>query len=101
MPQKHTLLLETEILAKLAALPEWTVADGKLHRKYQFADFVTAVAFMTQVAFDAERLGHHPNWSNVYNRVEVQLWTHDAGGLTGLDILLAEAMESRATSLGG
>ncbi|MCA9654062.1 MAG: 4a-hydroxytetrahydrobiopterin dehydratase [Myxococcales bacterium] len=92
----RALLSEAELTAGLADLPGWTVADGKLHRAYRFDDFVTAFGFMAQVAIEAERLDHHPNWSNVYDRVEVTLWTHDAGGLTELDLRLARAMERRA-----
>jgi 4a-hydroxytetrahydrobiopterin dehydratase len=56
----------------------WIEANNQLKRSFQFADFVEAFAFMTQVAFAAEKLGHHPNWSNVYNQVEIILFTHDA-----------------------
>lgn len=97
----RALLSEPELQSGLADLPGWTVADGKLHREYRFDDFVTAFGFMAQVAIEAERLNHHPNWSNVYNRVDVTLWTHDAGGLTELDLKLATAMERRAGGVGG
>lgn len=98
MAPTYTKLSETEVSDKLSALPGWTVDDGKLHRSYRFTDFPTAIAFMVQVAFEAERLEHHPNWSNVYNRVEVTLWTHDVGGLTDRDLSLATAMEQHATA---
>lgn len=93
----YTPLSESEVRAQLAELPGWSIADGKLRRSYRFDDFVSAMAFMVQAAFEAERLCHHPNWSNVYNKVEVTLWTHDAGGLTKHDVALARAMEARAT----
>ncbi len=92
-------VMATEILSEqaradaLAALPGWDVVDGKLHRKFEFADFPRAFAFMTQVAFAAEAKNHHPEWSNVYNRVEVWLTTHDAGGITEKDVELARVME--------
>jgi len=101
MALSRSLLSESDLQAKLSALPKWSVVEGKLHREYRFTDFVTAFAFMTQAAIEAEKLDHHPNWSNVYSRVEVTLWTHDAGGLTALDLALAEAMERRAGPLVG
>ena len=72
-------------------LPGWELADGKLRREFVFQDFVTAFGFMSQVALVAEKMDHHPEWSNVYNRVVVELQTHDAGGLTDLDFELAAA----------
>jgi 4a-hydroxytetrahydrobiopterin dehydratase len=78
--------------ARLANLPGWTLANNKLHREFEFANFVKAFGFMTQIAIIAEKMDHHPEWSNVYNRVEVFLTTHDAGGLTTLDFELAEQM---------
>jgi len=59
----------------------WTEENNQLKRKFQFADFVEAFVFMTQVAFAAEKQGHHPNWSNVYNQVEITLFTHDANNI--------------------
>lgn len=101
MALSRSLLSESDLQAKLSALPKWSVVEGKLHREYRFTDFVEAFAFMTQAAIEAEKLDHHPNWSNVYNRVEVTLWTHDAGGLSAYDVALAEAMERRAGPLVG
>lgn len=73
----------------------WIKKDDKLNRTYQFKDFVEAFSFMTEVAFHAEKHNHHPNWSNVYNTVSIQLNTHDAGGIvTDKDYALAEAIES-------
>ncbi len=89
-------LTDQEVAERLAALPGWTLEGGKLHRSYAFADFVEAFRFMTEVAGEAEALGHHPEWSNVYNRVVVDLTTHDARGITGLDFELAARMERRA-----
>ncbi len=98
MTATYHKLSDEELERGLADLPGWTAADGKLHRNYRFSDFGAAMAFMVQVAFEAERLEHHPNWSNVYNRVDVTLWTHDVGGLTDRDLALATAMEQRAAS---
>ncbi len=75
-------------------LSGWTVLNGKLHREYRFADFVHAFAFMTSVALVAESMGHHPEWHNVYNRVTVDLTTHDAGGLSVKDLELAAKMDA-------
>ena len=85
-------LSEAELAQALTTLPEWRVVDGKLHREFRFADFTEAFGFMARVALVAERMNHHPEWSNVYDRVVVDLTTHDAGGLTRLDIELARAM---------
>ena len=89
-------LSEAEVAQKLAQLPGWKLVDGKLQRTFQFEDFATAIGFLTAVAIHADRLDHHPNWTNVYNRVEVTLWTHDVGGLTGLDFALAAKMNAIA-----
>jgi 4a-hydroxytetrahydrobiopterin dehydratase len=97
MAPHYSSLSDAELAAALAALPGWTVQDGKLHRSFRFADFPAAIAFMVRVAFVAERLDHHPNWSNVYDRVEVTLWTHDVRGLTDRDVALATAMQAQAT----
>ncbi len=78
----------------LASLDGWSLEGGKLHREFQFRDFVTAFGFMTSVALVAESMNHHPEWFNVYNKVEVTLATHDAGGLTELDIELARFMDN-------
>lgn len=89
--------LETEeIDDALAKLPGWAVRDGKLHKEFRFADFVEAFGFMTRVALAAEKMNHHPDWSNGYNRVVVDLVTHDAGGLTQNDVKLATRMEKLA-----
>lgn len=73
----------------MAGLDGWELVDGKLHRTFQFRDFSEAFAFMTRVAMDAHMLDHHPEWSNVYNEVTIDLITHFTGGITGLDIDLA------------
>lgn len=83
----------SEIEERLRRVPRWTVAQGKLRREFRFADFSAAFAFMTRVALLAEKADHHPEWSNVYGRVVVDLATHDAGGITVLDFELAEAID--------
>ena len=80
-----------------AELPQWQFgADrgGSIRRDFVFADFVQAFAFMTRIALVAEKHDHHPEWSNVYNRVSITLTTHDAGGLTAKDIALARAADA-------
>jgi 4a-hydroxytetrahydrobiopterin dehydratase len=80
-----------QALPLLGALPQWQYdeARGAITREFRFADFAQAFAFMTQIALAAEQRNHHPEWSNVYNRVRITLTTHDAGGLTQRDIDLA------------
>ncbi|MBU3076318.1 4a-hydroxytetrahydrobiopterin dehydratase [Sphingomonas quercus] len=82
----------------LADLPGWSHEPGRdgIRKSFSFGDFVTAFAFMTRVALLAEKADHHPEWSNVYNRVDILLTTHDAGGLTMRDINLATAIEAAA-----
>ena len=87
---------EQEIQEALAELGSWTIESGKLHRQYRFHDFVQAFGFMTQAALLAERSAHHPEWFNIYNRVVVDLTTHEAQGLTQKDLDLARAMEEIA-----
>lgn len=86
-------LIDAEIALVLAALPGWNRDGDYLCRAYKFADFTHAFAFMTRVALLAERADHHPEWSNVYNTVEIRLTTHDAGGLTQRDVDLARAID--------
>ena len=73
--------------------------SGKLHREYRFADFIYAFGFMATAAIAVEAMGHHPEWSNVWNRVTVDLTTHDAGGVTAADVALAEKLEAIARKL--
>ena len=90
-----TPLSDTEIAAALAGLPGWAKAGGRsaIVKKFQFADFSEAWGFMSRVALLAESQNHHPEWFNVWNRVEIILSTHDAGGLSARDVKLAEAIE--------
>lgn len=76
--------------------PDWEIVDGRLHRRFQFVDFVEAFAFMSAVALVAEKLDHHPNWSNVYNEVDIDLWSHDVGGITERDHRMAERINTIA-----
>ena len=87
-------LSDSEVAALLTELPDWTLrADGKaLERSFKFADFNAAFGFMTRVALYADKYDHHPEWSNVYNRVEITLTTHDAGGLSQRDAAMARAL---------
>ena len=87
-------LSDNEVAALLTELPDWTLrADGKaLERSFKFADFNAAFGFMTRVALYADKHDHHPEWSNGYNRVEITLTTHDAGGLSQRDAAMARAL---------
>ena len=88
-----TKLSEKEIAAGLQNLAGWSVANGNLHRVFEFKDFSAAFGFMTRVALAAEKMDHHPDWSNSWNKVTVDLCTHSAGGLTKNDFDLAAAMQ--------
>ncbi len=87
-----------DVQAALKDLPGWNAASGRdaIQRSFHFRDFNQAFGFMTRVALKAESMDHHPEWSNVYNRVEVVLATHDAGGVTELDVALARFMDAAA-----
>lgn len=89
--------------AALAELTGWKMVDGRdaLTRSLKFADFSAAFGFMTRVALAAEKLDHHPEWSNVWNRIEITLSTHDAGGLTQRDIDLAKIIDKLAGPAAG
>jgi 4a-hydroxytetrahydrobiopterin dehydratase len=87
-----------DIEARLGALPGWHVRDAMLHRELKFDSFVRAFGFMTQVALVAERMNHHPEWSNVYGTVRIDLTTHDAGGISALDFELATHIEALSKS---
>lgn len=92
-------LPEAIISATLSKLPGWTVVAGKLHREYQFPDFIHAFGFMATAAIAIEKMNHHPEWSNVYSKVNVDLTTHDAGGITQKDIDMAMTLEGLAKKL--
>jgi 4a-hydroxytetrahydrobiopterin dehydratase len=87
-------LSENEIIEFLSAkLPEWILDQGFIKRDLKFKNFVEAFSFMTAVALKAEKLNHHPDWCNVYNKVSVNLQTHDSGGITNLDLELAQTID--------
>jgi len=83
----------------LAELPGWAVVEGKLHKEYKFPDFIHAFGFMTTAALGIEKMNHHPEWFNVYNRVTVDLTTHDAQGITAKDAELAKLLDTVAKKL--
>jgi 4a-hydroxytetrahydrobiopterin dehydratase len=89
-------LVDEEISRRLGLLHGWSVADGKLHKEFRFRDFAQAFAFMTAGALIAERMNHHPEWFNVYNRLVIDLTTHSAGGISELDFEFAAGLESVA-----
>ena len=89
-------LTDAEIHAELVSLSGWTIENGKLHKQFQFQSFVEAFGFMTRVALVAEAMNHHPEWFNVYNRVTMDLMTHDAGGISALDFQLAKKADEFA-----
>lgn len=92
-------LTEEELTEALAALPQWTIVEAKLHRQFVFPDFVHAFGFMATAAIAIEKMNHHPEWFNVYNRVTVDLTTHDSGGITARDVELAGLLESIAARM--
>jgi len=92
-PQK---LDESQLHSALTALPSWSLAQGKLHREYKFPDFVHAFGFMATSAIAIEKMNHHPEWFNVWNKVVVDLTTHDAGGISAKDVELAKLLDGFA-----
>lgn len=84
------------ITRELAGITGWTHEADRLKKTFTFRNFVEAFGWMSMVALEAEKRNHHPNWSNVYKTVDVELWTHDAGGLTAKDFDLAKAMDRHA-----
>ena len=87
-------LSDDEINKLLSRMHGWRLASGKLHKTYECRDFNAAFGNMTRVALVAEAMNHHPEWSNVWNRVRIELSTHDAGGLTDNDVKLARAINA-------
>ena len=88
------LLNNDEMVHALKQLPDWHLHEGAIAKEFVFADFSAAFAFMTRVALVAEKMDHHPDWNNTYNRVHISLMTHDKGGLTTHDVDLAKAIET-------
>ena len=92
-------LQDTDITERLDQLDGWTLDDGRLHRRFEFHDFVAAFGFMASVALVAERLNHHPDWSNTYKTVVVHLSSHDVGGLSGRHFELAGEIDAIAARI--
>lgn len=86
-------LTMSQIENKISTLAGWIVRDDRLHKQYQFDSFIEAFGFMSSVALVAESMNHHPEWSNVYNRVIIDLTTHDSGGISDLDFEFAERVD--------
>jgi len=97
MSEEYRKLSEKEIKDEMAKLKGWNIVDGKLNRTFEFADFNEAFGFMTRIAMEVEKLNHHPEWFNVYNRVKIELVTHDVGGLSNFDFKLAQIINRIAS----
>lgn len=94
MPEEdYSKLSKKEIREQVTKLKGWKVASGKLNKTFEFGDFVQAFGFMTRVAMNAEKMNHHPEWFNVYNRVSIDLVTHDVDGISNYDIKLAKIID--------
>jgi 4a-hydroxytetrahydrobiopterin dehydratase len=87
-------LSQIDIDEQLKDLPGWSIVNEKLHKEFQFESFNQAFGFMTRAAMEIEKMNHHPEWFNVYNRITIELTTHDAGGITKNDITLARILNS-------
>ena len=87
-------LSEAEARQRLVAIPAWVLRDGRLHRDFSFPSFVEAFGFMSQVALRAEAMDHHPDWSNAWNKVSIDLVSHDVGGISQRDFDLAAAIDA-------
>lgn len=93
MSPRDRVLSPEEVAERLCELPDWEMVDGHLHREFSFTDFTAAWAFMNRVAPIAERLDHHPNWTNVWNRVVIDITSHDSGGPTERCFSLASGID--------
>jgi len=91
---KYKKLSENELDETIRAMDGWNLKDGKLQKSFKFSNFIEAFGFMTRIAFEAEKINHHPEWSNVYNSVSIKLSTHDVGGITDYDIKLAKIIDN-------
>ncbi len=87
-------LTDEQIKKELTSLTGWSIMNGKLHKDFVFTDFIDAFGFMSRAAIHIEKMNHHPEWFNVYNKIKVDLTTHDAGGITQNDINLARTLNS-------
>src|SRR4051812_49117330 len=95
-PDRKTPLTSEQLATALQGRPGWSASDGSITREFTFADFVEAFGFMTSVALVAEKANHHPDWSNSWNKVTIALTNHDAGGVTEIDLHLAERIDDLA-----
>jgi 4a-hydroxytetrahydrobiopterin dehydratase len=86
-------LSHEEVTSQLKSLYGWTLENGKLHKEFEFKNFVEAFGFMSRTALIAERLNHHPEWSNTWNKVVIDLTTHDVGGISSWDFVFAQEVE--------
>ena len=93
-------LTDGEIAEALAGVPGWSLCEGRLHRELHFGSFVEAFGFMARAALIAEKMDHHPDWRNVYNKVTIDLHTHDRGGLTAFDFELARRLNALLSEKG-
>jgi 4a-hydroxytetrahydrobiopterin dehydratase len=91
---KYKKLSGNELDEAVRAMNGWELKDGKLQKSFRFSNFIDAFGFMTRIALEAEKINHHPDWSNVYNTVTIKLSTHDTGGITDYDIKLAKIIDS-------
>ena len=101
MSSPRKKLSDSEVASALKQLAGWSVKDGMLHRRYQFKDFIEAWGFMSSAALVVQQMDHHPEWSNVYHTVTVNLVTHDLKGISTRDVELAERMEALARGRAG
>ncbi len=92
-------LSPTEVETALSSLSGWTLQNGKLHKEFKFKTFVEAFGFMTQIALVAESKNHHPDWCNAYNRVKIDLTTHESGGISERDLDLAGRINAIASGI--
>ena len=91
---KNELLSENKLNNIVSRIPEWKIDQNKLKRTFKFHSFIEAFGFISKIALISESLGHHPEWSNVYGTVNILLTTHDLGGISELDVSLAESIDS-------
>lgn len=96
MQEDYRKLSDKEIKQEVGKLAGWQVANGKVNKTFEFDDFVQAFGFMTKVAMEAEKMNHHPEWFNVYGTVRIDLVTHDVGGISNYDIMLAKTIDKIA-----
>src|SRR5215203_4978242 len=95
---EYRKLSQSEIEHEVGKLDSWKVVNGKINKTFEFDDFVQAFGFMTKVAMNAEKMNHHPEWFNVYNRVRIDLVTHDVNGISNYDIELARIIDTIANA---